>query len=307
MVHKILLVYEEYTELTSVQSALIRVGFDVLGITTEYTLGENVLSFNPDVVVTHGRGGKVATLGVGRRLREMTRWLGKTVLILPAGYKPKPEDFGKVRADVLLEAPVPIVRLVQVIAKLLEIDEAAAVEKLLKTADPAASEAEIAIIPNFRTDGAEDSIRVTGGAAKDTWAFDLEVEKPKKPKEPDLENLWKELTQDNELHTVKGGVSETIGSEKVSFELRERQGMLSENEIQQAAKLVADGRKGEHERVSKYAKFTEKLTQFDFKMSLSKVASRKAQKELTSTWNQDELQSQDRARQEFTKALFRKK
>ncbi|MBC7370891.1 MAG: hypothetical protein H7326_04955 [Bdellovibrionaceae bacterium] len=310
VVHKILLVYEEYTELTSVQSALIRVGFDVLGITTEYTLGENVLSFNPDVVLTLGRGGKVSTLGVGRRLREMTRWQGKAILILPAGYKPKPEDFGKVRADMLLEAPVPIQRLVQVLAKILDMDEIATVERLNKTAEAIPTEEAPAIIPNLKLDGRDESVRVTGSAlkdGKDRWTFDMDVDKSKKTKEPDLENLWKELTQDSELHHVKGSAPKAVGSEKVSFELRERQGILSENEMQDVSKSISDGRKGEHERVSKYAKFTEKLTQFDPRKSLGKVAARKAQKELASSWNQGDIQSQDKARQEFTKALFRKK
>jgi len=310
VVSKILLVYEEYTEMTSVQSALIKVGFDVLGITTEYTVGENVLSFNPDVVVTLGRGGKVATLGVGRRLREMTRWQGKAVLILPPGYKPSPQDFGKVRADMLLEAPVPIPRLVQVIAKLLGMDESQLIDRLNKTAETPAPEEDAAIIPNLKADGGEDAIRVAGGAAKDDkdqWTFDMDFDKPQKAKEPDLESLWKELTHDNELHQVQGAAPEAVTPEKVSFDLRERQNGLNEDELQEVMKALGDARKTEHERVSKYARFTEKLPVFDTKKGIDKMASRRAQKDLSSTWNQPEIQSQDKARQEFTKALFRKK
>ena len=129
---KILLVYEEYSEMMTTQAILQKVGFDVLGISTEYTLSENVLSFNPDVVVAFGRAGKVTTIGAGRRLREMTRWQGKVVLILPAGYKPNPQDFAKIRADMLLEAPVPSLRLMQILGKMLGYDEALLQERLAK-------------------------------------------------------------------------------------------------------------------------------------------------------------------------------
>src|SRR5690606_29235720 len=96
------------------------------------TLSENVLSFNPDVVVAFGRTGKVTTIGAGRRLREMTRWQGKVVLILPTGYKPNPQDFAKIRADMLLEAPVPPLRLMSILGKLLGYDEAVLQERLAK-------------------------------------------------------------------------------------------------------------------------------------------------------------------------------
>jgi hypothetical protein len=320
VVSKILLVYEEYSEMMTIQSALIRVGFDVLGITTEYTLSENVLSFNPDLVVALGRGGKVTTLGVGRRLREMTRWQGRAILILPAGYKPNPQDFGKVRADMLLEAPVPLSRLVQVLAKMLGIDETIALERLLKpSVDVTPAKEMDAAIPNLKPAAAEEAMVIKGGAAgevQNNTPFEISSPKSPKAKEQDLESLWKELTENADPQKVKGKISEEVPREEVrgsaipgpiTFDLKEREKELNEHELDVVAKDLENARRSEHERVSKYARFTDKAPEFDTRQSLSKVAARKAQKGLTSTWNQAEITSQDKARQEFTKALFRKK
>lgn len=131
--NKILLVYEEYADLMSAENTLKRVGFDVIGLSSEYSVAEQIVAFNPDLVVGSGRGGKVTSLGVGKRLKEMLRWQGRSVLIFPANFKPGAQDLIKIRADLILEAPVPPVRLLQVIAKLLGQDEAVLLEKLNKS------------------------------------------------------------------------------------------------------------------------------------------------------------------------------
>lgn len=130
--NKILLVYEDYADLMNVESTLKKVGFDVIGLTNEYTVAEQVLAFNPDLVVGSGRGGKVSSLGVGKRLKEMHRWQGKSVLIFPANFKPEPQDLIRIRVDMMLEAPVPALRLIQVIGKLLNHDETVLLERLNK-------------------------------------------------------------------------------------------------------------------------------------------------------------------------------
>lgn len=130
--NKILLVYEDYADLMSVEATLKKVGFDVIGLSSEYAIAEQVLAFNPDLVVGSGRGGKVNSLGVGKRLKEMTRWPGKAILIFPANFKPNPQELIRIRVDMILEAPVPPLRLVQVIGKLLGHDEAVLLERLNK-------------------------------------------------------------------------------------------------------------------------------------------------------------------------------
>lgn len=128
--NKILLVYEDYPDLMSMETTLRKVGFDVIGLTNEVSVPENILSFNPDLVFALGRGPKVSSLNVGKKLKEMSRWTGKTVLILPSGIRPQAEDILKIRMDLLLDAPVTPKRAIQVIAKLLNRDEAALLERL---------------------------------------------------------------------------------------------------------------------------------------------------------------------------------
>lgn len=131
--NKILLVYEDYADLISVEGALKKVGFDVIGLSSEYAIAEQILAFNPDLVVGAGRGGKVSSLGVGKRLKEMTRWTGKAVLIFSANVKPAPQDLIRLRADMILEAPVANTRLVQVIGRMLGHDETTLLERLNKS------------------------------------------------------------------------------------------------------------------------------------------------------------------------------
>lgn len=330
---KILLVYEEYSEMMNTQALLQKVGFDVLGISTEYTLSENVLSFNPDVVVAYGRAGKVTTIGAGRRLREMTRWQGKVILILPAGYKPNPQDFAKIRADMLLEAPIPALRLMQILGKLLGYDEALLQERLAKHGTDINHNEAAAGVANTSTD--KDELLLVSGhseeegsevvsnktmsftpepeaAEKPRFGFDIapesETKKPIHRSDQDLEALWNELTDSNELGITPeedaAAKKKIVG--KVSFDL-ERSEEFTEQEIEAVAQGIQNARNGEAERVSKYAKFTRDIKDFDPRQSLSKIASRKVQKEIAKSWNHSEIDAQDKLRQDFTKALFRKK
>ncbi len=165
MMSKILLIYDDYTELNAVQFTLKKVGFDCLGISTEFGTTEKVISFNPDIVVASGRGPKVTTVGVGRRLKDMPRWTGKAVLIFPQGNKPKPEDLMKIRMDVVLEAPIETVRLIQVLAKLTNQDDQVLIEKLIKTmAQESTAKENTFIVGNNKP--AADTVYVGGSAGE---------------------------------------------------------------------------------------------------------------------------------------------
>jgi hypothetical protein len=313
---KILLVFEEYSELMVAQTTLQKVGYDVLAITTEYTVGENILSFNPDVVVGCGKNGKVTTMGVGRRLREMTRWQGKGILIFPAGYQPSAQDFAKIRGDVLLEAPIPGVRLLQVIAKLVGDDEAMLLDRLSKQSTS-----------DFSVDQGPVLVDSLPAAPKN---LDAESN-PSSPKAggPDLESLWKELTEGakpaadpasaqtpaaglkTELSALEDPEAKTAAFEarpSISFDLKERESELNEHELEELAEELQRVKKTERERVARYAKITAKMEQTTgIPQGFSKVKSRIVQKELVKSWNPEDIARQDHERREFTKALFRKK
>lgn len=130
--HKILLVYDDYAEMIRLQTDLMKIGFDVVGIVNEALLSDQLLSFHPEVVVTAGRGGKVSAPGVAQKLRENSRFTGKVILLLPASQRPSSEELTRIRMDALIEFPTPVPKLLAVMAKLLGAEAEAWIEKLRK-------------------------------------------------------------------------------------------------------------------------------------------------------------------------------
>lgn len=128
------MIYDDIFELRQVESVFKKVGFDTLGITNEFSFTEKVLGFNPDLIIVNGKGIKVSTIGVAKRLKEMHRWQGKVILIFPSDDKPDPDDLIKARMDLILDAPVDTARLIQVTARLTHQDEKLLIEKLQKYA-----------------------------------------------------------------------------------------------------------------------------------------------------------------------------
>lgn len=165
--NRILLVFEDYGELMELESSLKRVGFDVIGISSEYSLSEQILSFNPEVVIGSGKGAKVNSIGVGKRLKEMTRWQGKAILLFQQNFKPSPQDLIKIRVDMILESPVPPLRMVQVLAKILGHDEAVLLERLNKAIHVESGAKSPGSGSGASGSAEDDAIYVTGKAPKE--------------------------------------------------------------------------------------------------------------------------------------------
>ncbi|MEN0058953.1 MAG: hypothetical protein AAGB31_08970 [Bdellovibrio sp.] len=165
---KILLVYEDYADLMAVESALKKVGFDVLGLSSEYSVAEQVLAFNPELVIGSGRGGKVSSLGVGKRLKEMSRWQGKAILIFPAHFHPEAQDLIRIRVDMVLEAPVPLVRLVQIVGRVLGVDESVLLERYnraLQSEGSAQEPSNLSSLGSHRFTTDEEAIYIKGSSS----------------------------------------------------------------------------------------------------------------------------------------------
>jgi len=130
---KILLVYDDFAELTAIDFSLKKVGFDVIALTNEFTIKDQIVGFNPDILICSGNSNRVSTLSVGKKVKEMGRWQGKSVLIFPAEYEIPADDLLKIRMDMMLESPVPLTRLIQIIAKLTGQDDQVVIDKLVKS------------------------------------------------------------------------------------------------------------------------------------------------------------------------------
>jgi len=126
---KVLLAYEDYNELTLTESYLKKVGFDVVGISNELLIQDQILAFHPDVIVAHGKNVKVSSFSVGQKLKENHKFTGKVVIVVPQGIRPTPEEIIRMKMDAVIEAPVNPERLIQVLARMGRVDSAPLLEK----------------------------------------------------------------------------------------------------------------------------------------------------------------------------------
>lgn len=328
---KVLLVYEDYSELMGMESALKRVGFDPVGITNEYSFSDQLITLNPEVVVVSGKGQKVSTLNVGKKLKESTRWPGKVILIFSANGKPQPADLLKLRMDMMLEAPVNSHAMVTVLAEVLGLDPEPYIEKLLKqsNADEDGSEGRIGSPMSFGRGGAAgseshgegssriggDSVFVRGGAEDSSLFPDV-----------DLKSLESEIL--GAPHPVQGtGIKVT--PEEAKFLKKQVDSPEDSSDLLKDPKTSSDafipGSSSEFSpeflkaiqnevassqslSVEKQGRYREALKNVKLapKSTLSRVETRRVQKNLVLGWNMEFIKDLDKLRQQFVKALFRK-
>jgi hypothetical protein len=128
---KILLIIDDYSENSRTQLVLKKIGFDVLSMQTITGLADKVLGFNPDIIVCFGTQ-KFTTINVGQKLKEITHLKAKVILILQQGMRPQPSDLTKIRMDILMEAPLIMQKLIEVLANLAGLSVEPIFEKLRK-------------------------------------------------------------------------------------------------------------------------------------------------------------------------------
>lgn len=372
--NKVLLIYEDYAELNSTQGSLKKVGFDCVGISSEFSISEQVLSFHPDVIVGCGKGPKVSTISVGRRLKEMHRWNGKTLLIFPVGIKPRPQDLIKIRMDMVLEAPVPIHRLLQVLGNLTNQDSQSLIEKLNKSHSQEGSQRESNLVSSHRAAAEEKlvvsgkvpapesetatssvpsfSMRDSGSSQEVDWSQienqifgqTPEASKPLFPlgNEAKASTFSMDLgkTETEKLHSSQadeefpektdGGEPQLLskatppdfmaalpsqasqeaepadlGSPAQIVQEPPTVDSVSEGTDSSGAEL-AEAATRLPDKMKRYQEMVQSL-KFSPVSELKKTSVRQKQRDLMKDWRQEDLEAQDEARREFTKALFKKK
>lgn len=371
---KVLLVYDDYAELMTVETNLKKVGFDVVGLTNEYVFGDQLISLNPDVVVAYGQGPKVSSLNIGRKLKENNRWHGKTILIFSGNVKPAAAEVLKVRADLFLEAPVAVPTLVTVICELLGQDPEVFIERLLRNSLEGDVEKVSSSPMSFGKGGAaaassqssEGSVFVRGGSAHEGAAS--EVSGKAKPEfelfpDVDLSSLENELLGKNE--SAQGSHKKPEGfvisekeqdlrpntSKKPLFDTREVQefqvdqnkeadlelrdprlvkdllqpnqdpipvgpelttlGEVSEGGVSPEVMQQLQNEVSENHLLSSEKRqiYTQALSGVKLapRSTLSRVETRKRQRELKKNWDMTQIRSQDELRKQFVTALFKRK
>ena len=86
---RVLLVFDDFNELSLTETYLKKVGFDVEGISNEARIYDHILSFNPQIMVVYGGGSKVSSVSVGQKLKDSLRFNGKSIIIMPNGVRPR--------------------------------------------------------------------------------------------------------------------------------------------------------------------------------------------------------------------------
>lgn len=287
---KVLLCYEDFSELMTTQTVLKKVGFDVMPISSEFGLTQQVLQFNPDIVVGYGKGPKVSTIGVGRRLKEMPRWTGSVVLVFAPGMKPAPSDLARIRMDMALEAPLEVTRLIQVLANFTNQDPHALIERMMKSAAQ-----EMASLQS-KAAAKDDSVFVTGSAGgHDAWNV----------------QGGQEIDEFNRLMGLPpnsaAGPHDLNGRPITDFEPAAAPPGNPDDVDQKAVQAqLARANEAVHEKVKGYEKFLQEPISTS-QSTLPRTETRKAQKELLKDWPDEELKGQDQLRRAFTRAMFKKK
>lgn len=162
---KVLLVYEDYNELVLAESFLKKVGFDVVGISNEILVHDQLLSFNPDIVVANGKSQRVSSFSIGQKMKENQRFHGKCIIVVPKDTRPAPQEILKMKMDGILEAPVQPEKLIQVLCRLANTDSANFIDKFQKAkiSDP---ELQTSMMVSSAPGG--ESTYVTGKSQKNT-------------------------------------------------------------------------------------------------------------------------------------------
>lgn len=332
--NKILLVYEDYTELMNTESALKRVGFDVIGLSSEYAVSKQIVSFNPELVVASGSSNKVNSLSVGKRLKEMGRWQGKALLIFSPQLKPTALELIKIRADMILEAPLPLSRLLQVIAKTLGHDEAVLADRLKRTGgeNPQKGFSTVISQPQSTPHLGEDSFLIRGKNApeaegiKKTSSFNIEPQTSDEEEQSDSIGtkrsfdfrIGSRMTNADKEEKIQGGANEDVFPD-VDLKALEQELLnggpvavpssqpapLPEPEVSPSVKGFADAQRDIKQRVAKYQSFIAQVSVPSFS-TMSRTETRKRQRQLTEEWNKKEIEQLDELRREFAKALFKK-
>jgi DNA-binding NarL/FixJ family response regulator len=278
---KVLLAFEDYNELTLTESYLKKVGFDVVGISNEVLIQDQILSFNPDIIVAFGKNQKVSSFSVGQKMKENHRYHGRVVIIVPKDVRPSPNDMLKMKMDAIMEAPVSAEKLIQVLCRLSGQAPVIFLEKLNKAR---------LTDPNF-----EQKLQSMPGTVSS---------------EPHI----------MVHHGRSGGGGQNgqspVGKAPSQAEISAASDILTNSEIPMAGTAAGNAsplpfppdKFKDSKRAARYAEFLKKQSPIEIeKTSHSRQEIKEVQKDLKKDWNYEQLDNIDDLKRQFAEALFKKK
>lgn len=314
---KILLVFENYTEMVVVETQLKRVGFDTVGIGSELSLSNHVIELNPSIIVAYGQGNRVSTLSVAKKLKEMIRWNGKVILIFPESMKPTADDLLRIRMDMALEAPPKVERIIQVIARLQNLDEIQLLEKLQSIGSPESADQMFKSPlhqqsdPNTNVGLQKFRLQSDTAVKKDRPSSESERSYTRAPENDGATQIL-EFLQKQEDKKDNPGKS---GKKKIE-PIPHAEGDVTKQLDQFSRYVRGDGRDLAEEtrqvlsdstsRMEKYKNFLTDVV-LQPQSTLQRKLTRRVQQQIMQGISMQEVENQDERRRDFTRALFQKR
>ena len=128
---KIMLVVDDYNEMTFLETFLKKLGFDVLGLSKDTGVTERLLGFPAEVMLMSARGKMVDGIQLMKKVKKSNPSV-KLVLLHPQQAPPQLTDVERFRLDGLVELPTDPTKLIHLLARLGRMDADVLLEKYAK-------------------------------------------------------------------------------------------------------------------------------------------------------------------------------
>lgn len=266
---RVMLVIDDYNELVYLQTMLKKVGFDVDGIQNQRSFDDHRLSFNPEVILATAMSSGVNGLEMAEKLKR-PHGVPKVLLILPSKLSGKMDQLKLSNVDATITSPINPRRLLEALSSLGGLQKDQLLEKYDK------------IRAGLREVDRGDERRVGAGAEAEGAALSegsgAQTEQARVETE---ETQGREISSEVQTPSVANAAS-TKGSVKLA-----KSGLSDEERRQRFEKTLAELEEPRsdglpHKRLVQHTK------------------------ELRASINSEEIESLDKQRQEFVRALFKK-
>ena len=130
--NKILVVLDDYSELTQCESTLKKLGFDALGIQVAKKVADTLLGFRPDVMIAMYKGRQIEGLKLFQGLRKTHPQCRTVLAVQSLNQLTELTEKDKFNVDAVMELPMTAGKLVPLVAELMKLDVAALVARYQK-------------------------------------------------------------------------------------------------------------------------------------------------------------------------------
>lgn len=118
---KVLLVIDDFNELVGLEKLFRRLGFDVLSLGRDATVGEVVLYFPADLCISSFKGKNVDGARLRGKLRKSNSEV-KLVVLLPQGMTLSESDVKSFEVDAVIETPFDPVSALRLVGRLMKLN-----------------------------------------------------------------------------------------------------------------------------------------------------------------------------------------